>query len=241
MIDGKKVLALIPARSGSKGLPGKNIMMIAGKPLIVWSIEQARASAFVDDVVVSTDSREIVDIAIAAGARLPFLRPALLATDRASSIDVVLHALDELAERGLEFDVVILLEPTSPLRETGDIDGALSRLVSVSGAESVVGVAIVEAMHPGFLFRKQDNEFLVSYTGAPPNALRRQDLETLFFIEGSVYASFVGALRQRRTFYHEKTLGWRVDRYKSIEIDELPDLIAAEALLIARQDGRLTS
>jgi CMP-N,N'-diacetyllegionaminic acid synthase len=240
MIGGKKVLGLIPARGGSKGLPGKNIMPIAGKPLIAWSVEQARASRYIDDVVVSTDSKEIADVAIVAGARTPFRRPDALATDKASSVDVVLHALDELAGEGSNFDIVVLLEPTSPLREANDIDGALERLVSVAGAECIVGVAAVESVHPAFLFRADDKEFLSPYAGRAPNAVRRQDLEALYFIEGSVYASFVNALRERRAFYHERTIGWPVARYKSLEIDELPDLIASEALLLARQEGRLT-
>lgn len=241
MIDGKRVLALIPARSGSKGLPGKNIMPIAGKPLITWSIEHARASKYVDDVVVSTNSRQIGDVAVAAGARMPFLRPDALATDEASSIDVVLHALDALADTNANFDIVVLLEPTSPLREASDIDGALDRLVSVADAECIVGIAAAETMHPAFLFRTDKKEFLVPYGERAPNAVRRQDLESLYFIEGTVYASFVSALRERRAFYHERTIGWPVARYKSLEIDELPDLLASEALLLARQDGRLMS
>ena len=240
MIDGKRVLGLIPARGGSKGLPGKNIMPIAGKPLIVWSVEQARASRYLDDVVVSTDSRKIGEIGVAAGARMPFRRPDALATDMASSIDVVLHALDALAGEKENFDIVVLLEPTSPLREASDIDGALERLVSVPGAECIVGVAAVESVHPAFLFRTDDKEFLAPFSDRAPNAVRRQDLETLYFIEGSVYASFAASLRERRAFYHERTIGWPVARYKSLEIDELPDLIASEALLLARQDGRLT-
>lgn len=239
MINGKRVLGLIPARGGSKGLPGKNIRMIAGKPLIVWSIEQAWASALIDDIVVSTDSLEIADVARSASARVPFLRPDSLATDTATSVDAILHALDALASGGELFDIVVLLEPTSPLRESSDIDGALKRLVSVPQAESIVGVSSVEAVHPSFLFREGADAFLAPYTGVSANALRRQDLEPLLFIEGSVYASYVEALRARRGFYHERAIGWRVERYKSLEIDEMTDLITAEALLLARQERRI--
>ena len=238
MLRNLKILAVVPARGGSKGLPGKNTMPVAGKPLIAWSIEQARASRLIDDVVVSTDREEIAQVARSHGAKVPFLRPAELATDTASSIDVVMHMLDRLAAGGERFDIVVLIEPTSPLRETSDIDGALERLVATPGAESIVGVAGVEAVHPAFLFREHDG-FLNSYTGMSASGVRRQDLETLLFIEGSVYAAYTESLRARGSFYHDRTIGWRVPRYKALEIDEMPDLIACEALLNARRDGRI--
>jgi N-acylneuraminate cytidylyltransferase/CMP-N,N'-diacetyllegionaminic acid synthase len=238
MLGDLKILAIVPARGGSKGLPGKNTMPVADKPLIAWSIEQARASRLVDDVVVSTDYEEIAVIARSYGANVPFLRPAELATDTASSIDVVAHALDRLADGGDRFDIVALIEPTSPLRETSDIDGALERLVATPGAESIVSVAAVESVHPAFLFR-EENGFLTSYTGRSAGGVRRQDLETLLFVEGSIYAAYTKSLRARGSFYHERTIGWYVPRYKAFEIDEMPDLIACEALLNARRDGRI--
>lgn len=238
MIDSAKVLALVPARGGSKGLPNKNILPLAGKPLIAWSIEQAKASATVDAVVVTTDSEAIAACARTYGARVPFMRAAELASDAASSIDVVVDALDRLEQGGERFDIVVLLEPTSPLRDVSDIDGAVRRLVGTPGAESVVGIAMVEGAHPAFLMR-ESGAFLEPYASRPPTGVRRQDLEPLFHLEGSVYASYVPALRARRSFYHDRTVGWRVSRYKALEIDELPDLIACEALLAARDAGRM--
>ena len=238
MIAGKSVLGLVPARGGSKGLPGKNLRPMLGKPLLAWTIECAAACPAVDAVVVSTDDAAIADTAIGLGAEAPFLRPAGLATDTASSIDVVLHALDTLATGGRVFDIVVLLEPTSPLREVSDIAGALDRLVGAPAVESVVGVARVENVHPAFLYRLTEGQ-LRPYTGAQPTGLRRQDLDPLYFVEGSVYASFVAALRAKRSFYHERTAPWVVARYKSLEIDELSDFIAVEALLAARREGRL--
>jgi N-acylneuraminate cytidylyltransferase/CMP-N,N'-diacetyllegionaminic acid synthase len=206
--------------------------------MIAWSIEQARSSALIDEVVVSTDTKAIADVAQTHGARVPFLRPGELATDTASSIDVILHALDYLEKSGDKFDIVVLLEPTSPLREIADIDGAIGKLVASHGAESIVGVSAVEATHPAFLLRDQGG-FLMPYTGRPATNVRRQDIEPLFFLEGSVYASYTNSLRERRSFYHDRTVGWPVARYKALEIDELPDLIACEALLVARRDGRI--
>jgi CMP-N-acetylneuraminic acid synthetase len=118
MINGKRVLAVVPARGGSKGLPGKNIRMICGKPLIDWTIQAALKSRFIDELIVSTDSPEIADIAAKAGASVPFLRPAGLATDTSPTIDVVEHVLEHFRAASESFDYLVLLEPTSPLRRT---------------------------------------------------------------------------------------------------------------------------
>lgn len=238
MIDGKRVLALIPARGGSKGLPGKNLRPLLGKPLVGWSVEQGKGCPEIDAVVVSTDDPATAEAARRFGAEVPFMRPPELATDTASSIDVVLHALDTLAAAGSRYDILVLLEPTSPLRESSDISGALAKLIGTAGAESVVGVARVESMHPSFLYRLE-GDWMRPYHGVQPTGLRRQELETLYFLEGSVYVSTVEALRARRGFYHEHTVPWIVPRYKSLEIDELSDFIAVEALLAARVEGRL--
>jgi N-acylneuraminate cytidylyltransferase/CMP-N,N'-diacetyllegionaminic acid synthase len=170
---------------------------------------------------------------------VPFRRPATLASDTAPSIDVVLHAIEQLGQHGSQFSILALLEPTSPLRESADIDGAIRKLVGTPKAESIVGVAAVESVHPAFLMREQSG-FLAPYTGHPASYVRRQDIEPLLFLEGSIYAAYVYSLRRRRSFYHERTIGWQVARYKSLEIDDMCDLIAGEALMTARREGRLT-
>ncbi len=238
MIDGKRVLALVPARGGSKGLLGKNLRPLLGKPLVGWSVEQGRACLEVDDVVVSTDDAAIAEAARIFGAEVPFLRPLELATDTATTMDAVHHALDSLETAGRSYDILVLLEPTSPLREPTDISGALAKLIAIPDAESVVGVARVEGMHPSFMYRL-NGDWLQPYGGEQPTGLRRQELEPLYFLEGSVYVSYVAALRARHGFYHERAVPWMMPRYKSLEIDELSDFIAAEALLAARMDGRL--
>ena len=125
MIDGLSVLALVPARGGSKGLPGKNIRPAAGRPLLDYTVAAARSSACIDRVVLSSDDEAIMRVARASGCEVPFRRPAALATDEATSIDVVLHALDQLPPH----DLVVLLQPTSPLRTAADIDGACRLLL----------------------------------------------------------------------------------------------------------------
>ncbi len=239
MIGTHDVVALIPARGGSKGLPRKNVLDFCGKPLIAWSIEQARQTPEVDRVVVSTDDPEIADVARAFGADVPFLRPAELSGDTATSVDVIVHAMDALARNGAPVDILALLEPTSPLREASDVSGAIRHLVSDRRFESVVGVSAVEGAHPAFLYEVHGG-LLHPFLPVGRGAVRRQDLEPLYFLEGSVYVSYAASLRARRGFYHDATAPWLVPRYKSIEIDELSDLIAAQALMSARLEGRIS-
>ncbi|HEX2616790.1 MAG TPA: acylneuraminate cytidylyltransferase family protein, partial [Flavobacteriales bacterium] len=150
-----RVLYLIPARGGSKGLPGKNIRPLLGRPLIAWTIATALEAAQRRNgrVVVSTDDAAIAEVARAHGAEVPFMRPAELAGDTASSMDVVLHALRTLTAEGDAFDLVCMLEATSPQRDADDVVGAIDRLAGSPEAESIVGVCRSESGHPSFLAR----------------------------------------------------------------------------------------
>ena len=232
------MLGVITARGGSKGLPGKNIRPLLGKPLIAWSIEHGKESHYIDAVVVSTDDEAIARIARASGAEVPFMRPAELASDTATTVDTLVHALDFLDARGRHYDILVLLEPTSPLREATDIDRALEALLANPKAESIVGVARVDATHPAFLVRLDDG-FIRPYAPQAFGVQRRQDLDDLFFFEGSVYAAYTASLRTRRGFYHEATLPFVVPKYKSFEVDELVDFVVVEALMAARTKGIL--
>ncbi len=239
MINAKRVLAVIPARGGSKGLPGKNIREFCGKPLISWTIEQGMACNYIDKVLVSTDSEEIASIAVQSGASVPFFRPPALANDTASSLDVLLHAVDYLSSVGESYDFIVMLEPTSPLRDVSDITGALELLFEKVGVESVVGVTKAEGSHPSFLFTVQEG-LMCPMSGTQPTGLRRQDLkEDFYYLEGSIYVSSIESLKKNKGFYHAATAPWIVDRYKAIEIDELCDFIAAEALMKAKLEGVL--
>lgn len=238
MIAEKSVIGLILARGGSKGLPGKNTRPLLGKPLVAWSIEQGRASTYIDSVVVSTDDQGIAAVATQFGAEVPFIRPHTLASDTATSVDSILHALDFLEDAGRRYDIVVLLEPTSPLRESKDIDLALEKLIAHEEAQSIVGVAQVGSAHPAFLVQVKDG-LARPFNDTIIRALRRQDTEEVFFLEGSVYASYTRALRDRRTFYHDKTLPYLVPKYKSFEIDDLTDFFIVEALMTAHQNGAI--
>mgnify|MGYP006276657243 CR=1 FL=1 len=230
MISGLQVLGLATARGGSKGLPGKNVRNLCGKPLIAWTIDAAKAAPSLDAIVVSTDDGAIADAARRAGAEVPFMRPAELSGDTASSIDVVLHAIDWLAAAGRHFDIVVLLEPTSPLREPADIEQGLARLIE-SGAGSVVSVCLAENVHPAFMYWQSDDLRLQPFMARQPTGLRRQEIEPLYFLEGTVYVSRIDVLRAKRSFYHDDTAGYVVPKWKSIEIDDLDDFLIAEALI----------
>lgn len=236
MIDGRKVLALVPARRGSKGLPLKNIRPLHGKPLLTWPVEAALASRYVDRVVVSTDSEDFAAVARVAGAEVPFMRPPELATDTTPSIEVILHAINSLANSGDHYDYLILLEPTSPLTDAVDIDRALENLTTLgSEADAIVGVTAMVSAHPAFAVRVAADglirPYAVAHFGQMP---RRQDTEPVFSLDGSLYVSTVEALRRERSFCHKRTLPYITPRHKSFEIDDLIDFICIEAILANR-------
>lgn len=232
MIDGKRVLALVPARAGSKGLPDKNIRPLGGKPLLAWPIAAALAARHVDRVIVSTDSAHYADLARAAGADVPFLRPAALASDTAPSIDFILHAVDTLAAAGEHYDYLLLLEPTSPLTEASDIDRALAALAAQAAtADAIVGVSALVSSHPAFAVRVEGGGRIAPYAAPSFGQLpRRQDTEPLYSLDGSLYASTVAALRRERGFCHARTLPYITPRHKSFEVDDLLDFICIEAI-----------
>lgn len=233
MICGKKVFALIPARGGSKGLPGKNIMNLCGKPLLGWPVAAAKGSKYIDRVIVSTEDQHIADIAMMQGAEIPFLRPIELATDQAHRSLVIEHAIDFLKKSRNYFDYLVFLEPTSPLTESSDIDRALEILFSKREiADSIVGVSKVEATHPAFGVLITENELIKPYVGETfSRSLRRQDISELYYFEGTLYISDVEAFVREKEFYHSKTLPYIVPRWKAYEIDELVDFVCIEAIM----------
>jgi CMP-N,N'-diacetyllegionaminic acid synthase len=231
MISDKKVIAIIPARGGSKGLPGKNIKPLCGKPLIAWSIERALESKYIDEVLVSTDSEEIARIALAHGAKVPFLRPADLATDTAGSVDTVLHALDFYRDNLAQaFDYVVLLEPTSPLREPGDLDAMLELLDRQhTYFDAVVSVGEVHE-HPSIMKRREGNT-MVPFYEAIASTKRRQDNIPAYFPYGVGYLAKQDVLRNERSFYPQRTGFHQIKRYQCYEIDDVYDFIAIEAVM----------
>ena len=231
MISNKRVIAIIPARGGSKGLPGKNIRPLCGKPLIAWSIERARQSRHIDTVVVTTDSQNIADVALGCGAEVPFLRPAHLASDTASSVDTVLHTLDHYRDTlGKTFDYVVLLEPTSPLREAGDIDGMLNKLLAnADDFDAIVSVGEVHE-HPSIMKRLEGNTMQPFYTDLAMTG-RRQDNVPAYFPYGVAYIVTANTLYSLRTFYPPRATFFEIKRHQCFEIDDLCDFLVVETMM----------
>jgi CMP-N-acetylneuraminic acid synthetase len=232
MIENESVLALIPARGGSKGLPGKNILPLNGKPLVGWPTSVAKQSKYVDRVIVSTDDPKIAEIAIKQGAEVPFLRPDELASDTAMRSSVITHALDFLKRAGDAFSYLVFLEPTSPLTEVEDIDCALEVLHKNKNiADSIVGISKLESAHPVFDVYFQANGLIRPFLGKHFDFSRRQDIPDVFFFEGSLYISSVEAFTREGEFYHDRTMGYIVPKWKSFEIDDLTDFVCIEAIM----------
>lgn len=219
-----KTFGLIPARGGSKGIPRKNIKLIAGKPLIVWTIEAALRSSILSAVVVSTDDPEIAEVARHAGAQVPFMRPVELAQDQTPGLDPVLHALDQLPQ----YDSVLLLQPTSPLRTTEDIDGCLS-LISQTHAPSVVSVTETDT-HPYWTYRLNADQTMARFVDSAPIA-RRQDLPPVFSLNGAMYFADTNWLRRSGSLVSAETLAYVMSREHSVDLDTSLDWKFAELLL----------
>lgn len=236
MYQGKKILAIIPARGGSKGLPGKNIKNLCGKPLISWSIEQAKGSTYIDSIYVSTDSQEIASVAEDWGVNVPELRPSEYACDSAPSSAFIIYTIEKLKKEGQFYDYFILIEPTSPLRDIEDIDRAIEMLVNASDIDSIVGVCKAEDIHPAFMVKIKENGLLVPYE-KEMKTLRRQDIPDLYFFEGSVYASKIDVYLKKKVFYHDRSLPYIVPKWKSYEVDDIIDFTIIEAIMNLKLNG----
>lgn len=231
MIDGKRVLALVPARAGSKRLPGKNLRDLAGRPLLGWSVLAARGAPEVDAVVVSTDSAAIRDAGLAAGAQVPFLRPAELAGDASSSEDAALHALDFMERAGGQpYDVLVLVEPTSPLRARADLSGVLQMLSTHwVQADAVVTVGPIALQQPAIAKTRDAAGFLRPWV-LSAGGTTAQAGEKAYFPYGGLYACKASVLRELRTFYPSRTMGYEVERWQHYEVDDLEDFLCIEAI-----------
>jgi len=216
--------ALIPARGGSKGIPRKNIKLIAGKPLIVWTIEAALRSSLLSAVVVSTDDPEIADVARQAGAQVPFLRPAELAQDQTPGLDPVLHALDRLPQ----YDSVLLLQPTSPLRTAEDIDGCLN-FAALKNTPSAVSVAEA-VVHPYWIYGLNADQTMTRFVDTAPLA-RRQDLPAAYALNGAMYFAEANWLRRSGSLVTAETLAYVMSMEHSVDLDTPLDWKFAELLL----------
>lgn len=221
------MLAIIPARGGSKGLPGKNIRSLNGLPLIAYSILAAKGSRYITKVIVSTDSQEIYDVAMESGADSSFLRPAELATDDAKAMDTYLYTLDRLrTDFGLNYEELVVLQPTSPLRTSKDIDAAIE-LFKNKGADSVI--SYTEEHHPVVWHKYlRDDQTLESIF--PETLDNRQAHRPSVYPNGAVYV-FKQSLLKNRSYSSEKTYAYVMPRSRSVDIDTLEDFQYASFLM----------
>ena len=224
------LLALIPARGGSKGIPRKNIKLFCGKPLLQWSIDVALAAPSVDRVVVSTDDSEIAEIARAGGADVPFLRPPELSSDLASGIEPVLHALHQLPD----VSDILLMQPTSPLRLVDDVEGIIS-LRKRMDCDSIVSVT-PSAKHPAWMYAMSTDQLITPFFDQPDVSCRQQ-LPSAFLLNGALYMASRSLLEQKRSFLTGNTVGYVMPAVRSVDIDSLLDWQWAEFLTQHQQSG----
>jgi N-acylneuraminate cytidylyltransferase len=226
MIDGRSVLAIITARGGSKGLPGKNIADVGGKPLIAWTIEAAHGSKFIDRTVLSSDDDAIIAVAQNFECEAPFVRPAELATDTSPSVDAVIHALDQISGA---YDYLVLLQPTSPLRVAEDIDGTIEKCHTAGAPACVSGCE--PAKSPYWMFHLGDDGTLRPVIESEELKSRRQDLPAVFAPNGAVFVARVPWYRQHLTFFGPDTVAYVMPPERSVDVDSALDLALVTTLL----------
>ncbi len=225
----QRILAVIPARGGSKRLPGKNIRPLAGLPLIAWTIRTAVAARVFDEVLVSTDDTEIAEIAIRYGASVPWLRPRDLSTDTATSVDVVLHALSAYESERRSFESLMLLQPTSPFRSVETIRRAVE-LHEQAGNPQVISVCPAKT-HPAWCFLVDSEGRMSGYAGEDMRPVRSQDLPPVYQLNGSIYLTTAHDLRKERSFFSSRTRALLVTQpEESIDIDDAWDWQLAECI-----------
>lgn len=228
------MIAIIPARGGSKGLPGKNIKLLNGKPLIAYTIEAALGSKYINRVIVSTDSAEIADIAKKYGAEVPFKRPTELSNDSAAAIDVYLHAVEFIMEEENEIiDKFVVLLPTAPLRTSEHINGAIeffhkkkaTTLISVKEADTPIT----------WYMNKNEKDYIVNAGFGSGNAVTNRQVNTKYFVpNGAIYILDYNLLKKERTYYCDNTVGYEMLTEDSVDIDTLIEFKFAEMLVKER-------
>ncbi len=235
LINGKIVLAVIPARGGSKGVPRKNIRDLCGKPLIAWTIDEAKKSKYIDRVIVSTEDEEIADISREYGAEVPFLRPIELARDDTPGIEPILHCINWLKDNENYYpNYVSTLQCTSPFRTSNHIDEALEKLIEEK-ADSIVGVCKSE-ISPYWMKKIEDGK-LVDFIKGSNKYTRRQDLPVVYRINGAIYIGKTDILMKNKNWHTDNTLPYIMSQEDSIDIDTMLDFKLAELIMKEKLDN----
>jgi CMP-N,N'-diacetyllegionaminic acid synthase len=224
------LLALIPARGGSKRILQKNIKLFFGKPLIAWTIEAAKQAKCIDRILVSTDDPEIAEISKKCGAEVPFLRPAELATDETPGIEPALHAIEQMPG----FKWLLLLQPTSPLRTASDIDD-IFKFCQDQGASSAVSICESDR-HPDWVYRRDESFRLRPFISDRPEIASLEDHLKIYSLNGSLYLAKVDWLLEHRSFIAPDTIGFTMPLEKSVDIDTIQDWNWAEYLMKCKNE-----
>ena len=220
MIDGKAVLAIIPARGGSKGLPRKNIIEVMGKPIIAWTIEEAKKSRYIDRLILSSEDDEIIKISKNWGCEVPFVRPLSLAKDDSPVIEAVLHSIHSLPEK---YDYIVLLQPTSPLRTSRDIDGSIELCVKTN-APTCVTVNEPDTSPYWMFFLDENGRMRPVMRESSEIENRRQDLQRVYALNGACYVAKRDWITMNKTFIGDKSVAYKMDKERSLDIDDESDL-----------------
>lgn len=229
MTQSPRVLGIIPARAGSKRLPGKNMLLLDGKPIIDWTINAAKKSGCIDEIVVTSDDLAVSEVANSSG--VTFLeRPPILATDTAKTVDVVLHVVNEYKRRGCHYDVIILLQPTSPLRSAEDISNALSLFIN-NDASSVVSMCMVEHSPLLTCQLNSDGDLSNFYFSIKNLSSRSQDLPTYFRLNGAIYISRLDDFVREASFFSNPGFPYIMPIERSIDIDNEIDYLTAQVFM----------
>lgn len=230
MYRNKRILAIIPARGGSKGLPKKNIKPLCGKPLIAWTIEHAKECTYIDEIFVTTDSEKIANIAKEYGMDVPFLRPSELANDSSSSMDVVEHVISHFENRNIFFDYIVLLEPTSPLRKKKDLDTAIQVAIENETADGIISLGEVHMEHPMIVKKINEKGKITPYIDNVKKISQRQQADKAYFPYGVIYMIKTNIFKKERAFYTDNVLPYYIERWQNYEVDDIYDFIAIEAI-----------
>ena len=224
MINKQKILGIIPARGGSKGLPRKNILSLANQPLIAHSIDQANQSKYIDKLILSSEDQEIIDICKSYKIDIPFKRPKSLSEDGTSGLDVVLHAVENI----VGYDLVVLLQPTSPLRHAKDIDNCIEKLINrnVNACVSVVETS----KSPYWMFELNEHQNFIPVIKNVPLVSIRQELPITYAINGAVYVAKINWFIQKKEFITDETIAYVMPKDRSVDIDTKEDFLFAEYL-----------
>lgn len=234
-----RILAMIPARGGSKGIPRKNLADLGGRPLIAWSIEAALKAGCFEKVIVSTDDQEIANVSSGYGADVPFLRPSEFAGDTAPALGVIAHGLDHFSEQGDVFDAVAYLQPTSPFRTAAQIEDAYRKFGELAPETLVSVVSVPHNMTANSIMRPSGSDGNLWLESPHGQTMRRQEKETQFARNGpAILIVSRGDILEKHRLYGDRVLGFEMEKLSSFDIDDAADLEMARYLapLSSRND-----